>query len=113
MLFTDTAISDAEQSSQPILNKLSALCQKLQSNIKDLPYSLPADTRLTCIDGLRLDFSHGFGIIRSSNTSNSLTVRFAGDSLSDLTQIQGYFVNLCQSISEDLANQVANIRVNQ
>ena len=109
----DTAISDAEQSSQPILNKLSALCQKLQSNIKDLPYSLPADTRLTCIDGLRLDFSHGFGIIRSSNTSNSLTVRFAGDSLSDLTQIQGYFVNLCQSISEDLANQVANIRVNQ
>ena len=66
-----------------------------------------------CIDGLRLDFTNGFGIIRSSNTSNSLTVRFAGDSLSDLTQIQGYFVNLCQSISEDLANQVANIRVNQ
>lgn len=109
----DTAVPDVERDSQPILNRLSALCQKLQDNIKDLPHSLPADTRLTCIDGLRLDFSHGFGIIRSSNTSNSLTVRFAGDSLSDLTQIQGYFVHLCQSISEDLANQVANIRVNQ
>lgn len=108
-----TAVPDVAPDSQPILNRLSALCQKLQDNIKDLPHSLPADTRLTCIDGLRLDFSHGFGIIRSSNTSNSLTVRFAGDSLSDLTQIQGYFVHLCQSISEDLANQVANIRVNQ
>ena len=109
----DTTLSEDQQSSQPILDKLSALCQKLQSNIKDLPVSLPSDARLTCIDGLRLDFSNGFGIIRSSNTSNSLTVRFAGDSLSDLTQIQGYFVSLCQSISPDLANQVANIQVNQ
>lgn len=109
----DTTLSEDQQSSQPILDKLSALCQKLQSNIKDLPVSLPSDARLTCIDGLRLDFTNGFGIIRSSNTSNSLTVRFAGDSLSDLTQIQGYFVSLCQSISQDLANQVANIQVNQ
>ena len=109
----DTTLSEDQQSSQPILDKLSALCQKLQSNIKALPVSLPSDARLTCIDGLRLDFSNGFGIIRSSNTSNSLTVRFAGDSLSDLTQIQGYFVSLCQSISQDLANQVANIQVNQ
>ncbi len=109
----DTTLYEDQQSSQPILDKLSALCQKLQSNIKALPVSLPSDARLTCIDGLRLDFSNGFGIIRSSNTSNSLTVRFAGDSLSDLTQIQGYFVSLCQSISPDLANQVANIQVNQ
>ncbi len=109
----DTSLPDVEQGSQPILNKLSALCQKLQTNIKDLTPSLPADARLTCIDGLRLDFSYGFGIIRSSNTSNSLTVRFAGDSLSDVNQIQGYFVHLCQSINEELANQVANIQVNQ
>lgn len=109
----DTTTPEVEQGSQPILSKLSELCQKLQTNIKDLPSSLPADAQLTCIDGLRLDFSYGFGIIRSSNTSNSLTVRFAGNSLSDLTQIQGYFVHLCQSINEDLANQVANIQVNQ
>ena len=109
----NTAIPSSDETAQPILSKLSALCDKLQSGINDLAISLPTDARLTCIDGLRLDFAHGFGIIRSSNTSNSLTVRFAGDSLSDLENIQGCFVNLCQSISQDLARQVANIRVKQ
>lgn len=105
--------TEDSSNSQPILQKLSALCHSLQNSLKALPISLPADTRLTCIDGIRLDFTHGFGIIRSSNTSNSLTVRFAGDSLADLQQIQKYFVTLCQSISQDLANQVANIQVKQ
>ena len=109
----NAAIPSSDETAQPILSKLSALCDKLQSGINDLAISLPTDARLTCIDGLRLDFAHGFGIIRSSNTSNSLTVRFAGDSLSDLENIQGCFVNLCQSISQDLARQVANIRVKQ
>ena len=109
----NAAIPSSDETAQPILSKLSALCDKLQSGINDLALSLPTDARLTCIDGLRLDFAHGFGIIRSSNTSNSLTVRFAGDSLSDLENIQGCFVNLCQSISQDLARQVANIRVKQ
>ena len=109
----NAAIPSNDETAQPILSKLSALCDKLQSGINDLALLLPVDARLTCIDGLRLDFAHGFGIIRSSNTSNSLTVRFAGDSLSDLENIQGCFVNLCQSISQDLARQVANIRVKQ
>lgn len=102
-----------EENLQPILKKLAALCYNLQSNLTELPMPLPADARLTCIDGLRLDFTHGFGIIRSSNTSNSLTVRFAGDSVSDLKSIQHYFVGLCQSISHELASQVANISVKQ
>lgn len=102
-----------QEGSQPILTKLSTMCLKLQANLNNFPTPLPADARLTCIDGLRLDFKHGFGIIRSSNTSNSLTVRFAGDSVSDLKSVQHYFVSLCQSISQDLASQVANIRVKQ
>ena len=109
----NAAIPSSDETAQPILKKLSTLCDELQSGTNNLVVSLPADARLTCIDGLRLDFTHGFGIIRSSNTSNSLTVRFAGDSLSDLENIQGCFVNLCQSISQDLARQVANIRVKQ
>ncbi|WP_296405225.1 phosphomannomutase/phosphoglucomutase [Psychrobacter sp.] len=109
----DTKASSVDKNSQPILNKLTMLCSKLRINSKDFPIPLPADAQLTFIDGLRLDFRHGFGIIRSSNTSNSLTVRFAGDTLSDLEKIQGYFVKLCQSISQDLAKQVANIQVKQ
>lgn len=94
------------QQNTPLLNKLMALCDKLSQSIE-----LPKGAQLTCIDGLRLDFAHGFGIIRPSNTSNSLTVRFAGDSLSDLKSVQGYFVKLCHFINDDLAKQVANIQI--
>lgn len=62
------------------------------------------------IDGLRLDFAHGFGILRKSNTGNFLTVRFAGDSLDDLTQVQQVFVGLCRSVDDNLALQVADIK---
>ncbi|WP_250163828.1 hypothetical protein [Psychrobacter sp. WY6] len=45
-------------------------------------------TKLSCIDGVRLDFDHGFGVLRQSNTSHNLTARFAGDSIEDLRDIQ-------------------------
>lgn len=66
--------------------------------------------QITTIDGLRMDFPHGFGILRKSNTGNFLTVRFAGNTLVDLRHIQQTFVELCQSIDEKLANQVAQIQ---
>ncbi|ALF59210.1 phosphomannomutase [Psychrobacter urativorans] len=70
---------------------------------------LPAGTRLSCIDGLRLDFDKGFGVLRKSNTSHSLTVRFAGDSVADLKDIQAHFVALCRPFYDTLAEQIAAI----
>jgi phosphomannomutase/phosphoglucomutase len=35
--------------------------------------------QITDIDGLRVDFSDGFGLVRASNTTPSLVVRFEGD----------------------------------
>ena len=70
---------------------------------------LPAGTRLSCTDGLRLDFEHGFGVLRKSNTSDSLTVRFAGDSVADLRDIQARFVALCRPFHDTLAEQIAAI----
>lgn len=70
---------------------------------------LPLGTRLTCIDGVRLDFSHSFGVLRQSNTSHSLTVRFAGDSIEDLQQVQARFVALCRPFDANLAKQIAAI----
>lgn len=70
---------------------------------------LPAGTRLSCIDGLRLDFDNGFGVLRKSNTSHSLTVRFAGDSVADLKDIQAHFVALCRPFYDTLAEQIADI----
>ncbi|TXD97436.1 phosphomannomutase [Psychrobacter frigidicola] len=70
---------------------------------------LPVGTQLSCIDGVRLDFTRGFGILRKSNTSNSLTVRFAGDSAADLKEVQAHFVALSYSFDKNLAEQIAAI----
>lgn len=70
---------------------------------------LPLGTLLTCIDGVRLDFARGFGILRQSNTSHSLTVRFAGDSIADLKDVQMRFVALCRLFDTHLAEQIATL----
>ena len=70
---------------------------------------LPIGTKLSCIDGIRLDFANGFGIVRESNTSHSLTVRFAGDNLGNLKEIQARFVALCLPFDTELAAQIAAI----
>jgi phosphomannomutase len=67
---------------------------------------LPEGTKLSCIDGVRLDFAHGFGVLRQSNTSNSLTARFAGDSMDDLKDIQATFAALCRPFNAELATQI-------
>jgi len=66
----------------------------------------PIGTKLNCIDGIRLDFAHGFGVLRQSNTSNNLTARFAGNSMDDLRDIQATFASLCRPFSAALAQQI-------
>ena len=70
---------------------------------------MPLDTQISLIDGVRLDFANGFGVLRESNTSHSLTVRFAGDSMKDLQAVQGRFVALCELFDTHLAQQIAAI----
>lgn len=70
---------------------------------------LPKGTLLTSIDGVRLDFKRGFGVLRQSNTSHSLTVRFAGDNLIDMREVQARFVALCSSFDIQIAEQIAAI----
>ncbi len=43
------------------------------------------------IDGLRVDFPKGWGLVRASNTSAALTLRFEAESESVLQQLQGLF----------------------
>lgn len=98
-------ITSAEQG-QTLVNQLIAVSQKPFHMIKHRF----AIRQISTIDGLRLDFANGFGILRKSNTGNFLTVRFAGNNLQDLQQIQQFFVKLCQSVDKNLAEQVASIQ---
>lgn len=56
------------------------------------------DALISTIDGLRVDFPDGFGLVRPSNTSPSLVLRFEGDNESALQRIQNQFRSLLLSI---------------
>lgn len=49
------------------------------------------DARISLLDGVRADFDHGWGLIRASNTTPSLVLRFEADNDSALQQIQQQF----------------------
>lgn len=46
---------------------------------------------LSTLDGLRVDFNDGFGLLRASNTSPYLTLRFEADSKEGLQRVQSLF----------------------
>ena len=93
--------------SQPSLCRCSMSRQYMTS--KQAKCLLPVGTKLSCIDGVRLDFAHGFGVLRQSNTSHNLTARFAGDSIEDLRDIQAKFAALCRPFDKKLAEQIIAI----
>lgn len=62
--------------------------------------------KLSTIDGIRLDFDAGFGIIRPSNTSAHLTARFDADNVDDLDAIRSTFANLVQPYDARLAELI-------
>ena len=57
-----------------------------------------AGARLSTIDGLRADFNDGWGLVRASNTTPVLVLRFEGDSEAALERIKGVFRTQLQQI---------------
>ncbi len=67
-----------------------------------------ADGRLTfdggevgTIDGLRVDFADGFGLIRGSNTTPVLVLRFEGHTAEALQRIEAQFMAALRSVKPD------------
>ena len=58
---------------------------------------------LTDIDGIRVDFENGWGLIRPSNTSPVLSLRFEADTESALINIQTLFQTELQKVDRSLA----------
>lgn len=106
-----TAEEDADD--YLIQNGLPSLCRcsanRQYITLEQARYLLPVGTKLSCIDGVRLDFANGFGVLRQSNTSHKLTARFAGDTLEDLKEIQAKFAALCHPFDKKLARQIATM----
>lgn len=59
--------------------------------------------KVTNIDGMRVDFSNGWGLVRASNTTPSLVIRFEADTKAALNDIQAQFRQIMQTIKPDIA----------
>ncbi len=77
----DTYISTHHTDPKTVLNEIEVLSQSFGAE-------------LSKIDGVRLDFAHGFGIIRASNTGEYFTVRFDADCQSGLDEIRQTFASM-------------------
>src|SRR5210317_116023 len=77
-------ISVAERSEERIINTLQ--------NTAVFPDSL----EITTIDGLRVEYADGFGLIRASNTIPVLVLRFEAETVMALEKIQNDFRNILQ-----------------
>ena len=84
---------------------LSAALQQLAST-EALPS--PAFAPALCtIDGLRIDWSDGFGLIRASNTTPVLVLRFEGHTPEALSRIEHDMLALLRQFKPDATLQGA------
>ncbi len=62
-----------------------------------------APAQVSTIDGLRVDWPDGFGLIRASNTTPVLVLRFEGHTAEALHRIEGQMLALLRSVKPDAA----------
>jgi phosphomannomutase len=56
---------------------------------------------LVTIDGVRADYDDGFGLVRASNTTPVLVLRFEGHTQQALDRIQGVFMSALRAVKPD------------
>ena len=61
-----------------------------------------AGGKVTDIDGIRIDYSTGWGLVRASNTTPNLVIRFEAESEQDMINIQAVFRQQLLRIDSDL-----------
>ncbi len=58
--------------------------------------------KITSIDGIRVDFDDGWGLVRASNTTPALVIRFEADNQTALHRIQDLFRQQIQAVDSSL-----------
>ena len=49
------------------------------------------EAEITTIDGIRADYAHGWGLVRASNTTPALVIRFEADNVDVIEEIKASF----------------------
>ncbi|ABM33390.1 phosphomannomutase [Paracidovorax citrulli] len=77
---------------------------RLTAELQALAQSaFPEPARISTIDGLRVDWPDGFGLIRASNTTPVLVLRFEGHTPEALHRIEGAMLELLQRVKPGAA----------
>ena len=76
------------------------LVTELQARVADGRLSFPG-ADVNTIDGLRIDWPDGFGLIRGSNTTPVLVLRFEGHTAAALHRIEGVMMAALMSVKPD------------
>ena len=71
----------------------------VESLVKTARFEAPA--KVSTIDGLRVDWPDGFGLIRASNTTPVLVLRFEGQTDAALHRIQDQMLALLKTVKPD------------
>jgi phosphomannomutase/phosphoglucomutase len=61
-----------------------------------------ADAKLSTIDGVRADFDYGWGLVRASNTTPALVIRFEAESEEKLEQLKVNFKTQIHSVDPSI-----------
>ena len=76
------------------------LVAELQARVADGRLSFPGG-EIGTIDGLRVDFADGFGLVRGSNTTPVLVLRFEGHTEAALHRIEAQFMAALRGVKPD------------
>jgi phosphomannomutase len=79
-----------------------AVVEKLKAAAK---FDAPA--QVSTIDGVRVDWPDGFGLVRASNTTPVLVLRFEGQTPEALHRIEAQMLSLLRSVKPDAAIETA------
>jgi phosphomannomutase len=73
-----------------------AVIEKLHETVR-----FPGATEVITIDGLRAEYPDGFGLVRASNTTPVLVLRFEGHTPQALERIRAQFVDVLRAVKPD------------
>ena len=106
-------ISDSKKSISSLNEELPSLFSTPELNITvtdETKFKIIEDFSTRCnlkgekitIDGLRINFDNGWGLLRASNTTPKLVMRFEGNTEDDLKTIQSNFMDELSRICPDI-----------
>jgi phosphomannomutase len=75
--------------------------------LKIAPQHFSPPAEISDIDGLRVDWPDGFGLIRASNTTPVLVLRFEGHTQEALNRIEHHMLSLLKTVKPDASLQAS------